>query len=67
MIMRDEGARAQQKKRIYLKWKNRKKPFQIKDTKLDRNDETWALKSDQQVNQKVKMRILSFTPKPTGI
>lgn len=50
-------------------WNGRieKKPFQIKDTKLDRNDETWALKSDQQVNQKVKMRILSFTPKPTGI
>lgn len=50
-----------------MKWKNRKEAISNKDTKLDRNDETWALKSDQQVNQKVKMRILSFTPKPTGI
>ena len=41
--------------------------FKLKDTKLDRNDEAWALKSDQLVNQKVKMSILSCTPKPTGI
>ena len=41
--------------------------FKLKDTKLDRNDEAWALKSDQLGNQKVKMRLMTNYKKPMTI